>query len=489
MRPHRSREELFDHYKSLSGKEWDEYINALTVPKHAVTYPLYHLSFALVESGVWSPLPTRENGSSEQPHPIYGEMLPTRISTSSTIEGCWAGVFAYLFSDLKGLNNGHKRIEAYLYKATPCRGARILTPDVLSEFYLVQDAHLTQEHCILGDANVQLDSKIVFENTTKYPESKWINSHPFNEKRYGKTNYAPMVILDQTPLQPETTSMQSLQLNFSNEQLEQQLSLEAMSNPLSALSEGMTTKFTVLLSQLNNITTGLTKATGVTINHIPTVNVQSRKLRKITQKNNYMQLMHYSVNVPPGFIGPLVPYMGLLIETLNTFKDIRNDITIPVSREMGVILANPDRLKSATISPLKKIDFKDKYRDQFTKRVNSYYNPKSMQDEAVFSRLFNDNADFLKSGDMAENIEELLNRMNNEIAGVLEDIGTISNLADKLAVRLVQDRKTYSVNAKIAYELANVISSTAKVVGFVGSLIVMSEESVGIVDNLTKKIK
>ena len=474
-----SREALFLLYKEYDDTEWQQYIEALTEPRHAVTKPLYHMSFTKVSEGDWSPRDPVAGEAASEAHPIYGEMLPNRISTSTSLEGCWAGIFCYLPDD----PSVGEEITAYIYEAKPKRGCRILTPKVLSEHYLVQDAHLTDEYCLLGDVNMHLVSKVTIKNTLSAPTSKWVKSSPFNQKRYGNLHYPPFVLLNEEPIKPETT-MSTIKLTFSNEALQNQLSLEAATNPLGLLAEGMTTKFSVLLTQLNDLNTSFINTGRPEFKF----SKKPRKLRKITEKNNYMQLMNYGVGVPPGFIGPMVPYMGLLIETLNIYKNLRNDVTRPVAREIGLILANPDKLRNSTLTPLSRIDFYEKPSEAFKKRVASYYNPKSTRDEIAYSRLFNDNAEFLKAGELVISIEDMMNRVNDEAIGVLDDVNEISGLTDKLAIRIMQDKETYAINASIANELAIIISKTADAVSFMSALLVMGEEAVGIIDNLANKI-
>lgn len=479
MKPLDSRESLFEKYKQSSKEEWDHYINGLTEPRHTVTQPLYHMSFTMVPEGIWHPRTPVSGEAASEAHPIYGEMLPNRISTSTSIEGCWAGIFCYLHKD----KSVTKELTAYIYEAKPERGCRILAADTLTNHYLVQDAHLTNEYCLLGDVKMTLVRKLTIKNTLSAPESKWIKGNPFNEKKYGKVHYPPFVILNDEPIKPETT-MSIIKLNFSNEVLHNQLSLEAATNPLGLLAEGMTTKFSVLLTQLNNLNTGFIHTGRPEFTH----QLKPRKLRKITDKNNYMQLMNYGVGVPPGFIGPMVPYMGLLVETLNLYKNLRTDVTGPVSREIGLILANPDKLRNSTISPLTRLNFHEKHNESFTKRLASYYNPKSARDEISYARLFNDNAEFIKAGELVISIEDMMNRVNKEVRGVLDDVNEISGLTDKLAIRIMQDKETYAINASIANELAIVITKTATCVSFLSALLVMGEEAVGIIDNLAKKI-
>lgn len=475
-----TREALFERYQKSSKEEWETYIQTLTVPSHAVTAPLYHMSFTEVPAGLWAPKNTVKGESQSEAHPIYGEMLPNRISVSTSLEGCWAGIFCYL---IKQPNIG-KEITAFIYKATPQRGCRILTTEVLSNYFLVQDAHLTDEHCLLGDAQMVLERKITIKNTFNVAESKWIKSHPFNEKRYGNLHYPPFVILNNETINQET-SMSDFKITPSVNTIRHQISTEARVNPLSMLNEGMANSFTVLLTQMDAVNNGVAQLAMRPINYA----FKPRKLRHITDNNNYMQLMNYGAAVPPGFIGPLVPYMGLLAEMLNLFKNIRSDVTKPMCVEIGTMLGNPDRMRSSSMSPLSRINFHDKEREAFKKRVASYYSPDSTRDEIAFSRLFNDNSEFLKAGAIVTTLEHLLKDVSLELKDVLADTREISGLTDKLAIRITQDKITYGINAAVANDLAIAVTKVAECVSYLAVIITMGEEAIGILDNLAAKIK
>lgn len=279
--------------------------------------------------------------------------------------------------------------------------------------------------------------------------------------------------------------MSDLKLKPSLETIRFQLSTEARMSPLSMLNEGMTNSFAVVLGTLGNVGNVLTG-----FKNAPSAfKFKPRQLRLITDNNNYMQLMNYGAGVPPGFIGPLTPYMGLLIETLNTMKNVRNDVTKPLVMELGSMLGNPDRLRSATLSPLNKLNFHDKQVESFKIRIASYYDPKSSRDEIAYSRLFNDNADFLKAGSLAINLSQLLNDVHRELKGILEDSREAAALIDRLAIRITQDNITYGVNAAVANDLSITIDKVATTLSFFASLLVMGEEAIGVLDNLVAKIK
>lgn len=226
MKPFKSREELFEHYKTSSDKQWLDYIDSLTTTPSNIQNSLYHISTQPDVSGVWEPRNSGKNDNSNSAHPIYGEMLPDRISVSETIEGCWAGIF----SSLTNNDTKIKQFEVYLYEAVPLKDCKVLTPNTLSKYYLVQDAHLTGEYCLMGKVQMTLVSKLTLKNTFGYPISKWINGHPYNESRYGRTNYPPVEILNNEPINQETNMSAPNQVAQANNEL---LSLGIASSDLS----------------------------------------------------------------------------------------------------------------------------------------------------------------------------------------------------------------------------------------------------------------
>lgn len=213
MKPFDSREQLFEYYETSTEKQWLDYIDSLTTSPSHIKNELYHISTQDDVAGVWSPRESTKEDNSKTAHPIYGEMLPTRISAAETIEGCWAGIFGHLTNNESKI----KEFVVYLYKAEPLNSCKVLTPKVLSDYYLVQDAHLTGEYCLIGQVRMALISKLTLKNTFNYPDSKWINGHPYNEPRYGRTNYPPIEILKNEPITKEPNMSVDNQLEAANE--------------------------------------------------------------------------------------------------------------------------------------------------------------------------------------------------------------------------------------------------------------------------------
>lgn len=123
-------------------------------------YPtLYHLSFNSNLEGVWSPqLPDGEYGAVSDPN-LHPEPDTARISLSPTLEGCFQAVYANVKHLFK--NSPDRTLEFSVYKAQFKGNERIVTPDKLSKYRMVHDAHITLEHCVLDPLKMVHVGKVI----------------------------------------------------------------------------------------------------------------------------------------------------------------------------------------------------------------------------------------------------------------------------------------------------------------------------------------
>jgi hypothetical protein len=262
------------------------------------------------------------------------------------------------------------------------------------------------------------------------------------------------------------------------------ISQEAGVNPLAALNESLVNKFGLLMTEFNALR--LTLQANISVGHVN--GIKPSKLKSITDANNYMQLMNYAVGVPDGFKGPLLPYMALINEALGKYLDIRNHVLKPAITEVSVLLANPDRLSSATTSTIVNISVDEKARKTFENRVGDYYSTKNQNDQLAFSRLFSSNSEFLDAGRMSEMLNDNLQKAEKVLKGVIVDINTLTDLCERLAIRITQDKQVYGINNRMANDIAQAVSLVANEVSFFTSLMVMGEQAVGVLENLVKKM-
>jgi hypothetical protein len=136
-------------------------------------YPLYHISTRLIPEEIWTPM-APEGGRYKSP---ITEPSIARISCSTTIEGCFTGIFPNI-SDLFERDE-LPYIDFYIYEAVIGKSARIIFPKELTEFKYVHDAHITKEHYLLDKTQMLLVGKVRVKNTNDLPTTTY---HPFGDR-------------------------------------------------------------------------------------------------------------------------------------------------------------------------------------------------------------------------------------------------------------------------------------------------------------------
>lgn len=509
MSKYATREELFEAFNGINQKQWDRWIMSLTVPASTIDYPLFHLSDYKTDDLKWNSKkhPLQDPTEKTTPDPVFSEPLPMRISTSSSLDGCFGGIYPKLAREFNDKSKNIKSKQFYLYRVHLDPKARVLLPTTAKDEWLIYDAHLTHEHCIFGKVHMELDSIVTIKNPVNEPEDSWVNAKPYDCEKYDSNVWIPPLIVlhkdkphakvsyevyspfPRTDVFNEQIAQESnmaidFELKPSKELVLGQLSLEAMQNPLQVLSEGLMTRFNLVITKLSQL--------DASIQNLVMGRFQSQvspnKVRHITEKKTYMQLAAFGISVPEGFIGPLSPYMHLLESTLSKYLNIRQEVLIPACTEMGVVLANPEKLQSNTLAPLSRVKLKTKDREYFEKHVKSFYSAKDQSDNVLFNRLFTSNGDFMECAKTSERLENLGKQANKVLDNIIDDINQLKELTTRLSVRITQDKQTYGPNARMANELAVIVTEVANEVSFFASLMVLTDQCIGIMDQVVDKV-
>ncbi len=483
MAKYASREEMFDDYLTTNRTTWDKWIMSLTIPASRINQVLYHISFKDDLQGDWKPL-TKQKLPQDKQEEIWYEPLPDRVSTAPSLEQCFLGIFNNIYDLLKGMSKKHPTITFHVYRAIPKSNCRVLTPEVMHREWLLYDAHVTNEYALIGDVEMVYDRTIIIENTADLGEPTKRYTRPFNNEMYDMYMCGIPFNVVETRYPQKENFVNALNFTGSPDLILARISQEAGLNPLAALNESLVNKFSLLMTEFNALR--LTLQANISVSHVN--GVKPSKLKSITDSNNYMQLMNYAVGVPDGFKGPLLPYMALINEALGKYLDIRNHVLKPAITEMSVLLANPDRLSSATTSTVINISVDEKARKAFESRVGDYYSTKNQNDQLAFSRLFSSNSEFLDAGRMSEMLNDNLQKAEKVLKGVIVDINTLTDLCERLAIRITQDKQVYGINNRMANDIAQAVSLVANEVSFFTSLMVMGEQAVGVLENLVKKM-
>ena len=511
MSKYKSREEAFKAFCETPTNEWHAWVESLAVEAHTIKYPLYHLSFNGNNPGIWSSSnPSAKSTKLPKPTGIYTEILceilPNGVCTSSTYEGCWFGIYPNVRKLFENKSQHHDVGTVFCYVAKPSPRTLVLTPEVMNEEFLVWDAFYSKEHRILGDCKMELDSFLTFKNTADYSNTKQQRVYPFNDEVLGQTvkGYVPpFEIVELRPIKNKRNSKMSiysaesfnmdkggLTITVSNESIMRTLSQEMSLRPIAKLDSFVTDKFLSLLGRLNNFNV-IKQAIPFTGSRLDVQKLNINDASTAVKKTDYMSLMGRTLDVPGGFKGPYTPYANLILDNLNLFSDVVDDVTRPCVAALQIILSNPDKLVSATASVLNGVENKVVQQTEFQGQLPNYFEVNSTTTQATYGQLFSNNADFLVAARKAKDIEVKLTDKQTfkRVSDIERDIDLISDLIDRLIVRIKQDQVNYAVNARMAVEIAESIERVAETVTFYAALLHMAEECQGIMCLATKKLK
>lgn len=173
---------------------------------------LFHISFNAKLEGIWDPefnqKPDDNHPETPDPNatPFYPEPNIGRISVSSSLKGCFIGVYPNVAKFFEERHYPHMFFHVYVpvFKGDE----RVVTPEILTKDRLVWDAHVTHEHLILD--KVQMNHWGTFEvaNTNKVATAY---THPFNDSRLPKESIGPAdinyILVEDPPTKQRNTRL------------------------------------------------------------------------------------------------------------------------------------------------------------------------------------------------------------------------------------------------------------------------------------------
>ena len=173
------------------------------VQSSRIKYPLYHLSFSGKLEGDWIPQKPHDDYEDEllnmtEDQYLLAEPIYPRISASPTVEQCYQAIYMKVRDYFIKKNYPH--MDFFVYSPDFLGKERVVLPKRLTDYNLVHDAHITEEHMILDKTVMVLKQKIRIPNNHKGNEVVY---HPFNEKHLGKS------FLPTTDLNVETLEIYS----------------------------------------------------------------------------------------------------------------------------------------------------------------------------------------------------------------------------------------------------------------------------------------
>lgn len=479
MSKYKSREELFKASRSISNSEWTRWIDSLLVSATSIQGPLYHISFDDNLPSTVKPRPVFADSGTV--HEIYNEPLPPRISTASTILGCWRGIYAN-FSDLFEKDSAEQEISIYVYLVKPRSDAKVLLPTVAQQEWLLYDAHMTGEYSIFGTAEFINLGELILANTSSAPDRKWDTFHPFDKDKYKKLFCNPpfkvlrnsltaRVNLEQyTPkTHHEESNMDNIYVSTIQENNKDDLeyiSMEALSNPLKGMTDRIKDRLHRIVSSLSS-NNGKAESPAVkkardTLDKVTEFNVaQSRQGKPQYRVVSYTDLRPIVVTVPVGFSGNLVDYSEVLANQCRVMANLTKEVLEPTHNLILKYIGKPETMTTISNSDFGKIKLHTNEIEKFKKDMNRFFSTKHKhQTQPIGSLIKNVNQLQTISSDLSKTIGPYITDTKNR-AVLFRAYTQLQQSIDLLLVRIEQKPEQYQLNKLNAERLASLINDVA----------------------------
>lgn len=477
MSKYKTREDLFKASRSLSDSEWTKWIDSLLVSAGSVQEPLYHISF---DNNLPSTVKSRPVfADSGTVHEIYNEPLPPRISTASTILGCWRGIYAN-FSDLFEKDNAEQEISIYVYLVKPRSDAKVLLPAVAQQEWLLYDAHMTGEYSIFGTAEFINLGELILENTSAAPDRKWDTFHPFDKTKYKKLFCNPPFKVLRNSLtsrvslehhtsitQPQESTMDNTfvsKIQENNQEALDNISLEAMSNPLKGMTDNIKSRLHSIVGSLsgNNGKGDSTEVESAINSFDKFTELNARQTGKAKYEVvSYTDLRPIVVTVPTGFSGNLVEYSEVLANQCRVMANLTKDVIDPTHNLILKYIGKPESMTTISNSDFGKIKLHTTELEQFKKDMNRFFSSKNRHQTQPIGSLIKNVGQLQNiSSDLSKTIGPFISAASNR-AMLYRAYTQLQQSIDLLLVRIEQKPEQYQLNKLNAERLASLINDVA----------------------------
>lgn len=487
MPTYKTREALFKDSRVKSDDDWYNWIAGLLVNPKTITNKLYHISFKSDLPKTITPQPVFATGGEE--HVLYNERLPPRLSTSTSVLGCWQGIYANYSELFEKDVETHKHITIFVYEATPHASARILTDKTAQHEWLIYDAHLTKEHSVFGGCDLQLLGEVVLLNTSDAPDDDWTTFYPYDVKKYNmlysnppfvivKSTLSNAVTLESINPPTENTMSDVIQsvINTANEQHLAAISQEAFSNPFSGITADIKRNLHNVIINLQDLQTDKYQ-TSLAETYV-TFKENAYNNSKEFKNSNHLEVKGLQVVVPTGFTGDYIGYTRVLGAQFKAMQNIRNDVLEPVHNLILKYIGKPDTMSNISNDDLKRIKFHDKEIESFKKSMNKFFDPKKKHQALPIGKLVRSTKEF--------------NQLATELGGailpwmlntkwqteVFRSYSELQQSIDLLLVRIEQKPQEYQLNKLNAERLAKLINDAAVEVELTSAMFVYMNQLV-----------
>lgn len=468
MPTYKTREALFKDSRTKSDEDWHNWIATLLVNPKTITDTLYHISFKDNLPKTITPQPVFATGGAE--HVLYNERLPPRLSTSTSVLGCWQGIYANFSEMFERDVEKHKLITIFVYEVTPHADALILTDKTATHEWLLYDAHLTKEHSVFGGCDLKLLGEVVLENSTHAPDEEWTTFHPYGLKKYNMLYSNPPFVIAKSTL-PNTVTLESFNLTTEQPMSDiteskihaanlphlEAISLEAIGNPFSAITDSIKRNLHNVIMNLQDYQSDKYQSNLAEAY----MKFKENAGNKTLKKSNHIEVKDIMVVVPTGFTGDYIAYTKLLGGQFRTMQNLTGDVLEPAHNLILKYIGKPETMSSVSNDDLKRIRFHDKEIESFKKSMNKFFDAKKKHQALPVGKLVRSGKEFNNLATELGNtvLPWMLNtKWQNE---VFRSYTSLQQSIDLLLVRIEQKPQEYQLNKLNAERLAKMVNDVA----------------------------
>lgn len=214
--------------------------------------------------------------------------------------------------------------------------------------------------------------------------------------------------------------------------------------------------------------------------------VKSHSLERDLKKSNYTSLMMLTSYVPPGMKVEWLKYLDALAACQDISDGLLKDTLKPALDYFSVLLGSPDRLQERSpTNDLSKIKTHERAIENSKKLLKACYSDTSVETKRPFGDVFKRNGDWVQANEALQRVtERLANVSPKEVLDVVQDL---SDVLDRLALRLSQSPDLYQVSGITSKLLADTCMQLALEVEFYAAhVFIVRTASAAMTDTNTK---
>lgn len=251
------------------------------------------------------------------------------------------------------------------------------------------------------------------------------------------------------------------------------IGLEARTNPFTMINPQIKENLLNLTSSVTDTLNSVSKSLFQTkVNH--GLNLDMNVAKKTMAKHEYLDVRLVNVPVPEGFKGSYLEYVTMLQEVFAGMGDIVDDVLVPVSDALSLLVAHPERATGVTSDAmLKSITYPHQVMEEFTVKMEEFFVKNGTDESKPFGDLFERNKDLMTFIEKSITLSKVYDR--RPTPQVIEKIAYLNEVSDLLYVRLKNGQLT-EIQNKQAVMAAQMLSQASRCVEMYAALCVLIEQ-------------